>query len=79
MIIKGYKFLTEQEAIDARESCDKYYGIPVTPQDVTQNWVEYYSTYFDDPVFWYMMGDDSLIPILGEPYEFEVTFPIDPI
>lgn len=39
--INGYQYTTEQEAINARELCDTYYGIPVAPDDVTQNWVDY--------------------------------------
>ena len=29
--ITGYKYLTEQEAIDARKQCADYYGLPKTP------------------------------------------------
>jgi len=39
--IKGYQYTTEQEAINARERVDSYYGIPVAPNDITQNWVDY--------------------------------------
>ncbi len=49
MEINGYKYNTEQEAIDAREACDTYYGIPVSPDDVTQNWVEYQTASLDTP------------------------------
>ena len=73
--INGYKYDTEQEAIDAREACDAYYGIPVAPDDVTQNWVDYQFAEYNVPQFWYIMYDDSLLPILGEPIEFEVTEP----
>ena len=73
--IKGYKYDTEQEAIDAREACDAYYGIPVSPDDVTQNWVDYQFAELNEPQFWYIMYDDTLLPILGEPTEFEVIEP----
>lgn len=73
--IKGYKFLNEQDAIDAREQCDAYYGIPVSLDDVTQNWVEYQFAELNNPIFWYIIYDESLISILGQPSEFEVTFP----
>jgi len=69
---KGYKYTTEQAAIDAREECDTYYGIPVSPDDVTQNWVEYQYAELNTPKFWYIVYDDSLLPVLGEPIEFEV-------
>ncbi len=73
--INGYKYDTEEEAIDAREACDAYYGIPVSPDDITQNWVDYQFAEFDEPQFYYIVYDDSLLPILGEPIEFEVTTP----
>ena len=73
--INGYKYDIEQEAIDAREASDAYYGIPVSPDDVTQNWVDYQFAEYNEPQFWYIMYDDSLLPILGEPIEFEVIEP----
>jgi hypothetical protein len=66
--IKGYKYITEQEAIDARKQCADYYGLPVTPEDVTQYWVDYQTA--DD--FFYIIFDESILPILGEPTEFEI-------
>jgi hypothetical protein len=73
--INGYKYFTEQEAINARELCDSYYGIPVTPDDVTQNWVDYQFAELNTPQFWYIVFDESLTPILGTPIEFEVVTP----
>lgn len=74
--INGYKFTTEQDAINARESVDTYYGIPVTPDDVTQNWVNYKLAELNTPQFWYINFNDSLEVVLGEPTEFEVVQPI---
>lgn len=73
--INGYIFSTEQEAINARESVDAYYGIPVAPDDVTQNWVDYRFAELNTPQFWYIVFDESLLPVLGEPSEFEVVTP----
>jgi hypothetical protein len=73
MVLNGYKYDIEQNAIDAREACDAYYGIPVAPDDVTQNWVDYQFAELNNPQFWYIVYDDSLLPILGEPTEFEVN------
>jgi hypothetical protein len=78
MTITGYKYTTEQEAITARELCDTYYGIPVHPDDITQNWVDYQQATYDDPTFWYIRFDQSLEIVLGEPTEFEITTPPDP-
>jgi hypothetical protein len=75
MEINGYKYNTEQEAIDAREACDTYYGIPVSPDDVTQNWVEYQTASLDTPIFYYITFDESLKVVLGNPTDFEVTIP----
>ena len=75
MKITGYKYTNEQEAIDARESCDSFYGIPVTPNDITQNWVDYQTADLDTPIFYYITFDESIKPILGEPINFDVTIP----
>jgi hypothetical protein len=80
MEITGYKYDTEQEAIDAREACDTYYGIPVSPDDVTQNWVDYQTAELNNPNFWYIIYNDSLNVILGTPETFDVeTPPFPPI
>ena len=77
MLINGYKYTNEQDAIDAREQVDVYYGIPVSPEDVTQNWVEYQMANLDNPIFWYITFDESLKVVLGEPITFEVTTPFE--
>ena len=73
MQVTGYKYTNEQDAIDAREQCDAYYGIPVTTEDITQNWVDYNTANLDNPIFWYITFDDSLRIVLGEPSTFDVT------
>ena len=73
--IKGYIFQTETEAITAQNQCDTFYGIPKTPTDVTQNWVDYQFAELNTPQFWYIVFDASLLPILGTPTEFEVVTP----
>ena len=73
--INGYQYPNEQDAISAREACDAYYGIPVSPDDVTQNWVDYQFANLNNPQFWYIVFDESLTPILGQPTEFEVIQP----
>jgi hypothetical protein len=73
MIVLGYKYFTEQEAIDARKQCADYYGLPKSPEDITQYWVDYQEASLDTPIFWYIMFDESIRDILGEPEEFEVT------
>ena len=75
MLINGYKYTTEQDAINARELVDAYYGIPVSPDDVTQNWVDYQTANLDNPIFYYIIFDESLTVVLGEPETFEVIIP----
>lgn len=73
MKVLGYKYTTEQEAIDARKACADYYGLPKSPEDVTQYWVDYNEASLDNPIFWYIVFDESIEMILGQPTEFEVT------
>jgi hypothetical protein len=79
MVCNGYQYPTEQEAINARESVDTYYGIPVATDDITQNWVDYHFAELNTPQFWYIVFDESLTAILGTPTEFEVVTPSFPI
>lgn len=73
MTITGYKYTNEQDAINARKQCADYYGLPVTPEDTTKYWVDYETASNDNPIFWYIVFDESIRIILGEPTEFEVT------
>ncbi len=77
MQVTGYKFTTEQEAINARESIDLHYGIPISPNDITQNWTDYQTAELNNPIFWYIVYDESLEIVLGEPSTFEVTTPFE--
>jgi hypothetical protein len=72
MQVIGYKYTNEQNAIDAREQVDAYYGIPVSPDDVTKNWTEYLTADLNDPIFWYIVYDESLEIVLGQPISFDV-------
>ena len=67
--ILGYQYFIEQDAIDARKECADYYGLPKSPEDVTQYWVDYE---YSELEFWYIIFDESILPILGEPTNFEV-------
>ena len=73
MEVNGYKYTTEQEAIDARKYCADYYGLPKTPTDNTKYWVDYQEASLDTPIFWYIVYDSSIEDILGTPTTFEVT------
>jgi len=71
--MKGYKYTTEQAAINAVKACNDYYGIPKSPEGVTQNWCSYSYANLNYPKFWYIIYDESLLVVLGESTEFEVT------
>jgi hypothetical protein len=72
MEIIGYKYTNEQDSINAKELCNAYYGIPIAPDDVTQNWVDYQTATLDTPIFYYIVFDESLRVVLGQPITFEV-------
>ena len=72
MEINGYKYLTEQEAINARKQCAEYYGLPKTPEDITKYWVDYSEASLDTPIFWYIVFDSSIEIVLGQPLLFDV-------
>lgn len=73
--INGYEYITEQEAQNAINLCNSYYGIPKIPTDITQNWCSYNFAKLNDPTFWYIIFDDTLLNVLGEPTLFEVVEP----
>lgn len=74
MEIEGYKYTVEQDAIDARKLCADFYGLPINEEDVTKYWVDYETAYLDTPIFWYIIFDESVREILGQPINFEVKF-----
>ena len=71
----GYKYTNEYEAIASQKACDSYYGVPLHPDDITQHWCGYNFAEYNEPKFWYIAYDISLVPVLGEPTEFEVITP----
>jgi len=73
MEINGYKYITEQEAIVARKQCADHYGLPKTPKDTTLYWVDYKEATLDSPIFWYIVFDESIEVVLGQPSLFDVT------
>jgi hypothetical protein len=77
--INGYKYTTEEEAIAAQKQCDTFYGIPKTPTDITQHWISYNFAELNQPQFYYITFDESLLPVLSEPTEFEVIQPPFPL
>jgi len=74
MEIIGYKYTTEIEAQTARQQCADYYELPVNSNDVTIYWVDYIEANLNSPIFWYIVFDESIREILGEPETFNVTY-----
>jgi hypothetical protein len=75
LYINGYKYITEKQAIEAKFQCNEYYGIPLNTNDITQNWVNYQFANLNNPQFWYIVYDETLLPVLGTPIEFDVIMP----
>ncbi len=72
MDIIGYKYTNENDAIQARQDCADFYGLPKTPEDETIYWVDYNEADLNTPIFWYIAFDESIEQILGEPTTFDV-------
>jgi len=68
----GYKYTTEQEAIDARAQAAAYMGLPNPTMD-TLYWVNYNHSELDG--FYYIQYVEGLEDVLGTPIEFTVTMP----
>ena len=72
MIITGYKYETELDAQIGRKACADYYGLPKSPNDVTQYWVDYLFAEYNDPQFWYIIYNETILDILGTPIDFDI-------
>ena len=66
----GYKFNTELEAQNARQQAADFKGLPV-PEGTTLYWVDYQFSELDN--FYYIIYDNGLEEVLGQPIEFEIT------
>jgi len=62
----GYKYNTEQEAIDAVALCNEYYGIPVSEDSVTQTFTDYF---YNESIGYYIIYSEELQQVLGNPQE----------
>jgi len=68
----GYTYQTEQEAINARQQCADYKGLPV-PNGTSIYWVDY--SYSQSDNFYYIIYDEGVEVLLGEPITFKITIP----
>ena len=70
MLINGYKWNTAEEADLSMIQLNEYYGLPVP--DGTSYFSSESYTYSENGIY-YMYSNEMLVPVLGEPTEFEVT------
>ena len=70
--MQGYIYETETEAIAARKIAADYMGLPVEGGE-TLYWVNYNYSELDG--FYYITYVEGLGAALGEPIDFDVTFP----
>lgn len=77
--IIGYYLNPESQAITAKEDLRVYYEIPVDGESETRQWVDYSASYTEEGEvdFYYIIWDESLNVILGEPIELEINNGID--
>lgn len=69
--INGYKFKTEEEAIEARQKAADFAGLPVQGGE-TLYWVDYLYAEADD--FWYIIYIDGLEEVLGKPGSLQSVY-----
>jgi hypothetical protein len=67
--IKGYKWNTIEEANIAMNQLNEYYGLPIKIGG-SQFSKESYSLNGD---FYFLVENEMLLPVLGEPVEVEIT------
>jgi hypothetical protein len=72
--VKGYRYYDSESASYDIEMLDAFYGIPVSEESVTRNWCEYEIANLNNPVFYFIRYDKSMLEILGDPDEFDVVF-----
>lgn len=63
--MRGYRFDTEQLAIDAIQQANAHWGIPVSPEASTQSAADY----FPNDNFFIIPACPEMVPILGEATE----------
>ncbi len=66
----GYTYTTEIQAENAVNQCNIYYGYP-KENCVTSNWCNYQFSNLDN--FYYILYDQSIEVILGQPIEISLT------
>lgn len=71
MIITGYKYQNEADALLAKKQAADYKNFPRRDGAVTRAWVDY--EYSAPDGFYFIKSIDGLSDVLGDPTTFEVT------
>ena len=72
MFINGYKYDTQEDALAAMERINAQFNIGTSEDNVTKNYCIYNIAEHNTPLFYYIVAEESLIPILGYPSPIEV-------
>ena len=77
--ITGYSFNVEAAVIAAKNQARNAHGLPVDQNSVTQEWIDYNISYTeqDEEDFYYVIWDDSLNPLFGQPEQIEINNGLD--
>ena len=70
----GYKYTTEQEALNAQETLRLHYLGEPKEGAVTTQWVSVETGTFEGESFWYILGD---FEVIGTPTTFNIDIEID--
>jgi hypothetical protein len=66
----GYKYTTEQEALNAQETLRVHYLGEPQEGRITTQWVNVETGTFENESFWYIVGDFT--EVLGTPTTFNI-------
>lgn len=78
MVILGYKYLTEGEAIADSNKLNIYYGIPTSEFAETIRVVDlFYGIDDNNELVFYIKYNSLCLPVLGTPYEFTIIENLD--
>lgn len=69
--VTGYKWANEAAARSGQAAARVHFGIPVTPESVTQEWIDPIHNVGSEGDFWYYIGD--LSPVFGSPSTFTIN------
>jgi hypothetical protein len=72
--VKGYKYNNSKDVVSSIERLNAFYGIPVSEDSVTKSWCDYEIASLNNPVFYFIRYDKSMLEILGDPNEFDVLY-----